>query len=162
RIEPAAVRSGGIRTGTCRGLAYRIQLDEVPDVHDGRIRKHDCGRVAGHYSFSRGLEWSDVWTASPSDGSAGHLVRPHGLGADLLLSVVEIHDSEVPIRSTHEVRLEGADSTRAGEHSRHQLHRGCFMIQILFFFFAAVAVGAAINVLVQKHVLYSALSLILM
>jgi len=36
------------------------------------------------------------------------------------------------------------------------------MIQILFFFFAALAAGAAINVLVQKHVLYSALSLILM
>jgi NADH-quinone oxidoreductase subunit J len=36
------------------------------------------------------------------------------------------------------------------------------MIQILFFFFAAVTVGAAINVLAQKHVLYSALSLILM
>jgi NADH-quinone oxidoreductase subunit J len=36
------------------------------------------------------------------------------------------------------------------------------MIQVLFFFFAAVATGAAINVLVQKHVLYSALSLILM
>jgi len=36
------------------------------------------------------------------------------------------------------------------------------MIQILFFFFAAIAVGAAINVLVQRHVLYSALSLILM
>jgi NADH-quinone oxidoreductase subunit J len=36
------------------------------------------------------------------------------------------------------------------------------MIQILFFFFAAAAVGAAINVLVQKHVLYSALSLIVM
>jgi NADH-quinone oxidoreductase subunit J len=36
------------------------------------------------------------------------------------------------------------------------------MIQLLFFFFAAVSVGAAINVLVQKHVLYSALSLILM
>ena len=36
------------------------------------------------------------------------------------------------------------------------------MIHILFFFFAAVAVGAAINVLVQKHVLYGALSLILM
>jgi NADH-quinone oxidoreductase subunit J len=36
------------------------------------------------------------------------------------------------------------------------------MIEILFFFFAAVAVGAAINVLVQKHVLYSALSLIVM
>ena len=36
------------------------------------------------------------------------------------------------------------------------------MIQILFFFFAAVTVGAAINVLVQKHVLYGALSLILM
>ena len=36
------------------------------------------------------------------------------------------------------------------------------MIQVLFFFFAAIAVGAAINVLAQKHVLYSALSLILM
>jgi len=36
------------------------------------------------------------------------------------------------------------------------------MIQLLFFFFAAVVVGAAINVLVQRHVLYSALSLILM
>src|SRR5262244_3893845 len=36
------------------------------------------------------------------------------------------------------------------------------MIQLLFFFFAALAAGAAINVLVQKHVLYSALSLILM
>jgi NADH-quinone oxidoreductase subunit J len=36
------------------------------------------------------------------------------------------------------------------------------MIPTLFFFFAALAVGAAINVLAQKHVLYSALSLILM
>jgi len=36
------------------------------------------------------------------------------------------------------------------------------MIQILFFFFAAVTVGAAINVLAQRHVLYSSLSLILM
>ena len=36
------------------------------------------------------------------------------------------------------------------------------MIQILFFFFAALAVGAAINVLLQKHVLYSSLSLIVM
>src|SRR5207249_11378759 len=36
------------------------------------------------------------------------------------------------------------------------------MIQILFFFFAALAAGAAVNVLVKKHVLYSALSLILM
>ena len=36
------------------------------------------------------------------------------------------------------------------------------MIQILFLLFAALAVGAAINVLVQKHVLYSSLSLIVM
>lgn len=36
------------------------------------------------------------------------------------------------------------------------------MIQILFFLFAAVALGAAINVLLQKHVLYSSLSLIVM
>jgi NADH-quinone oxidoreductase subunit J len=36
------------------------------------------------------------------------------------------------------------------------------MIEALFFLFAAVAVGAAINVLAQKHVLYSALSLIVL
>ena len=36
------------------------------------------------------------------------------------------------------------------------------MIELLFFFFAAVALGSAINVLVQKHVLYSSLSLILL
>ena len=36
------------------------------------------------------------------------------------------------------------------------------MIEVLFFLFAALLIGSAINVLVQKHVLYSALSLILM
>src|SRR5688572_20405900 len=36
------------------------------------------------------------------------------------------------------------------------------MIEVLFFLFAALAIGSAINVLVQKHVLYSALSLIVM
>src|SRR6516164_1888342 len=98
-IEPAAVRSGGIRAGACRGLAYRIQLDEIPDVYDGGIRKHDCCRLIGNYSLSRRLEWSDVWTAFASDGSASHLVRSESLGADLLLFIVEIHDSEIPIRS---------------------------------------------------------------
>src|SRR5207247_3445631 len=49
-----------------------------------------------------------------------------------------------------------------GEHPPHEFRRGHLMIQILFFFFAALTVGAAINVLVQRHVLYSALSLILM
>src|SRR5205823_1602882 len=57
---------------------------------------------------------------------------------------------------------EGPASHFAGEHSGDQLHRGDLMIQILFFLFAAIAVGAAINVLAQKHVLYSALSLIVM
>jgi len=36
------------------------------------------------------------------------------------------------------------------------------MIELLFVLFAAVALGSAINVLVQKHVLYSSLSLILL
>jgi NADH-quinone oxidoreductase subunit J len=36
------------------------------------------------------------------------------------------------------------------------------MIEVLFFLFAALAIGSAINVLLQKHVLYSALSLIFM
>jgi NADH-quinone oxidoreductase subunit J len=36
------------------------------------------------------------------------------------------------------------------------------MIEILFMLFAAIALGAAINVLVQKHVLYSSLSLIVL
>src|SRR6187549_2085991 len=49
-----------------------------------------------------------------------------------------------------------------GKHRDNELHRGDFMIQILFILFAAVALGAAINVLVQKHVLYSSLSLIVL
>jgi NADH-quinone oxidoreductase subunit J len=36
------------------------------------------------------------------------------------------------------------------------------MMELLFIVFAAVALGAAINVLVQKHVLYSSLSLIVL
>src|SRR5262245_33858197 len=36
------------------------------------------------------------------------------------------------------------------------------MIQALFILFAGLALGAAINVLIQRHVLYSALSLIVM
>ena len=36
------------------------------------------------------------------------------------------------------------------------------IVETLFFLFAAIALGGAINVLVQKHVLYSALSLIIM
>ena len=68
--------------------------------------------------------------------------------------------SEDSVRSAHEIRLEGPSSAGSGEHSDHQLSRGDLMIQILFFLFAAIAVGAAINVLLQKHVLYSALSLI--
>jgi NADH-quinone oxidoreductase subunit J len=36
------------------------------------------------------------------------------------------------------------------------------MTEAAFFFFAALAIGAAINVLIQKHVLYSSLSLIVM
>ena len=36
------------------------------------------------------------------------------------------------------------------------------MTQLMFLFLAAVAVGAAVNVLAQKHVLYSALSLIVL
>jgi NADH-quinone oxidoreductase subunit J len=48
------------------------------------------------------------------------------------------------------------------EYSDHKFPGGDFMTEILFFFFAALAVGAAINVLVQKHVLYSSLSLIVM
>jgi NADH-quinone oxidoreductase subunit J len=36
------------------------------------------------------------------------------------------------------------------------------MIEILFLLFAAIALGAAINVLAQRHVLYSSLSLIVL
>jgi NADH-quinone oxidoreductase subunit J len=58
--------------------------------------------------------------------------------------------------------MEGPASARIGKHCCDQFHRGHLMIQVLFFLFAAIALGAAINVLLQKHVLYSALSLILM
>jgi NADH-quinone oxidoreductase subunit J len=58
--------------------------------------------------------------------------------------------------------MESAASAGAVEHSRHELRGGRLMIELLFILFAAVALGAAINVLVQKHVLYSSLSLIVL
>jgi NADH:ubiquinone oxidoreductase subunit 6 (chain J) len=93
---------------------------------------------------------------------ADALVRPEDFNLHLFLCSLTVDDSEVPIRSTDEVRLEGFASAVTGEHPRHELHCGYFMIQLVFLLFAAVAAGAAINVLIQKHVLYSALSLILM
>src|SRR6187402_2535495 len=53
-------------------------------------------------------------------------------------------------------------SGRAREYPDHKLPGGDLMIEAIFFLFAALAVGAAINVLIQKHVLYSALSLIVL
>src|SRR5262245_33391610 len=53
-------------------------------------------------------------------------------------------------------------SNRTREYPDHKLPGGDLMIEALFFFFAALAVGAAINVLIQKHVLYSALSLVVL
>src|SRR5262245_32371745 len=97
-----------------------------------------------------------------SSSAADGLVPGKNFDFHFLLCCVALDGPKIPIRSTDEIRLEGIAPTIAGEHSRHQLRRGDFMIQILFFFFAAVAVGAAINVLAQRHVLYSALSLILM
>src|SRR5688572_18342800 len=58
--------------------------------------------------------------------------------------------------------MEGPSPHRAGEHYYHEPRGSDLMIEILFMLFAAVAVGAAINVLVQKHVLYSSLSLIVL
>src|SRR5678816_3640260 len=58
--------------------------------------------------------------------------------------------------------MESPASAGTGKHPDHQSRGGVVMIQILFFFFAALAVGAAVNVLAQKHVLYSSLSLIVM
>src|SRR5262249_51720958 len=93
---------------------------------------------------------------------ADTLVRREDFLFHFLLRSAAIDDPEISIRSAHEIRLEGSASIVAGEHYRYQFDRGHLMIQILFFLFAAIAVGSAINVLVQRHVLYSALSLIVM
>src|SRR5215471_12341281 len=162
RNQSFTLRPGGIRTGTGRRLAYGIQLDEVPDVHDGGVCQHDRRCIDGNRSVSRRMERPRVWACAAGDGAAYCLVRVEGFGPDLLLLSLAIHDSKVSLRSADEVRLEGFAPTGAGKRPRDQLDCGYFMIEILFFFFAAVAIGAAINVLVQKHVLYSALSLILM
>src|SRR5205085_6600395 len=95
-------------------------------------------------------------------GAADILVRAQDFSFHFCLCSLALDNSEVSIRSADEIRVEDFASARPGKHSRDELHRGGFMIQVLFFLFAALAVGAAINVLVQKHVLYSALSLIVM
>jgi NADH-quinone oxidoreductase subunit J len=58
--------------------------------------------------------------------------------------------------------MESPSSAGPGEHRGDELPGGDIMIEILFLLFAAIALGAAINVLLQKHVLYSALSLIVL
>ena len=58
--------------------------------------------------------------------------------------------------------MEDSPATGAGEHPDNQLPGRNPMNELLFFFFAALALVAAINVLVQKHLLYSPLSLIVM
>src|SRR5215467_14183480 len=58
------------------------------------------------------------------------------------------------------MEVPASDFTR--EHFSDQFYSGDLMTEALFFLFAAAAIGAAINVLVQKHVLYSALSLIVL
>src|SRR5262245_58484311 len=50
----------------------------------------------------------------------------------------------------------------AGEYPAHKLAGGDHMIEAIFFLFAALAVGSALNVLIQKHVQYRALSLIVL
>jgi NADH-quinone oxidoreductase subunit J len=58
--------------------------------------------------------------------------------------------------------MEGSAAGRAGEHPGYELPGRNLMIELLFLLFAAIAVGSAINVLIQKHVLYSSLSLIVL
>src|SRR5213594_801301 len=112
------------------------------------------------------------WAAGPArcsvppaaDGTADRLVRAEGWRVHFLLRSYARDGPAAPVRSVDEIRVEVLASAFARKHRPYQPYRGDsgFMMQTIFFVFAAVAVGAAINVLVQKHVLYSALSLILM
>src|SRR4029079_12221104 len=97
-----------------------------------------------------------------ADGAAHIVVRPENLGLYFCLHHDPCHGSPNSLRPTDAIRMESAASFVSGQHSGHQPGGGSLMIQILFFLFAALAVGAAINVLLQKHVLYSSLSLIVM
>src|SRR5262249_38712096 len=103
-----------------------------------------------------------VWAGLAASSVTHGVVRLEDLRFYLLLRSAAFNDSPLSLRSVDEIRLESPAAALVGEHTRDELRRGYLMIQILFFFFATVAVGAAINVLAQKPVLYSALSLILM
>src|SRR5947207_10036488 len=109
------------------------------------------------------MEWSGLWACLDADGAPHCVVSRKNVHSDPVLYADARHNSAHPVRPAHALRLEGAPPAGAGEHSGHQLcGGGDVMIQILFFFFVAVTVGAAINVLAQRHVLYSSLSLIVM
>src|SRR5438093_12293927 len=143
-------------------MAHRIQFAQVCDVHARRIREHRDGFCSSDDHVSGRLVRSAVWSGLASGGAPDGVVCHEGFHLHFLLRGLTLDGSQISIRSTDEVRMEGTASIVAREHSRHELRRGDLMIQVLFFFFAALAVGAAINVLVQKHVSYSALSWIFM
>jgi len=80
----------------------------------------------------------------------------------LLLSHAEIDTAAFPLRPINEVRLEVPASPGSRQYLAYKFSGGDFMIELLFFLFSAIALGAAINVIVQKHVLYGALSFIVL
>src|SRR5262249_48206058 len=75
RNESTTVRSGGIGAGAGCRMAHRIQFDEIPDVHDGRIRQYDRSVCAGDNPVPRWMEWSNVRASTGSNGSPDFLVR---------------------------------------------------------------------------------------
>src|SRR5881296_1207556 len=143
-------------------MAHRIQFAEVRHVHAGRICQHGYRLGARHHHVSGRLVRPGRRTRLAPGDTANALVRVEDFHFHFLLCSLAFDASQAPLRSTDEFWLEVFAAALVGEHTRHEFRRSHLMIQILFFLFAALAAGAAINVLVQKHVLYSALSLILM
>ncbi|PYQ01355.1 MAG: hypothetical protein DMF82_19495 [Acidobacteria bacterium] len=84
-------------------------------------------------------------------------------GRPLLLHLAAGDGAPLPLRPAHELRLEGAGPAGDPEHPRHgrvDRVRQVTLDAILFYVFAAVAVGSALVVVGQRHPTYSAFALI--
>src|SRR5205814_9615737 len=80
----------------------------------------------------------------------------------VLLRLDAVDPAAIPLRPVDDVRLEGAAAARRRQPARHGRCSVVFhgLIMILFYLFAAVAVGASLLVIAQRNPIYSVLLLI--
>ena len=156
RDQPRAVRFSRGRAGARRRLPHRVQQHELRDVLPRGVHQHGHGVGGGDRSVPRRLA-----RAVPARVAGVDLVSAQGRRDSVLLRVDAVDAAALPLRPADGVRLEGAAAARGRQPARDGGGGPVFrQVMILFYVFAAVAVGASLLVIAQRNPIYSVLLLI--